>query len=171
MAERMRERRSTSAPDAAQSTSPAPPQPTVLPAVIGIVVIGVAVLVLGFWVDARRNAEGVGGETAPLPQITLVEPAPGAVVASPIPVIFEVPVRLRWVAGGWQAGRLHIHAGVNGRELMPGSRDIEPLGQNRYRWTLPALPAGEHTLRLFWSGPDHRPIEAGASESITVQAR
>lgn len=157
----------------APSHRPAPggaPQPAVLPTVLGILMIGIAVLAIGFWMDARRNAAETSAGAA-LPTITLIEPAPGAVVESPLPVLFEAPVRLRWVAGGWQAGRLHIHAEVSGSELMPGARDIQPLGENRYRWTLPPLPAGEHTLRLFWSGPDHRPIQQGASEAVGILVR
>ncbi len=143
---------------------------SVLPTVLGILLVGIVVLVIGFWIDARRSDTGnPAGPT--VPQITLIEPTAGAVVESPLPVLFETPVRLRWVAGGWQAGQLHVHAEVSGSELMPGARDIQPLGENRYRWTLPALPAGEHTLRLFWSSPDHRPIQEGQSATVEIIVR
>ncbi|HEV2130052.1 MAG TPA: hypothetical protein VGR27_03060 [Longimicrobiaceae bacterium] len=137
---------------------------------LGILLVGIAVLAIGFWMDVRRAAGGASASAAP-PPITLIEPTSGAVVESPLPVLFEAPVRLRWVAGGWQAGQLHIHAEVSGSELMPGARDIQPLGENRYRWTLPPLPPGEHTLRLFWSGPDHGALAEGASRPVTMRVR
>ncbi len=146
------------------------PPPSVLPTVLGILLVGIVVLAIGFWIDSRRSAAGASGSAA-VPPITLIEPTSGAVVESPLPVLFETPVSLRWVAGGWQAGRLHIHAEVSGSELMPGARDIQPLGDNRYRWTLPPLPPGEHTLRLFWSGPDHRPIQEGRSATVEIEVR
>ncbi len=158
-------------PSAPRPSPPSPAGPSVTSTVVGILMVGITVLVLGFWVDARRGAGAGAGNPVGPPQIVLVEPEAGAVVGSRVPVLFEVPAQLRPGPGGWQTGRLHIHATVDGRELMPGREDIERVGASRYRWTLPPLQPGAYTLQLFWSDPAHRPIEEGASATVSVEVR
>jgi hypothetical protein len=113
------------------------------------------------------------GSTEPSvpPQITLVAPASGEQVSGRVPVVFQLPLRLQQGAGGWHVGQFHMHASIDGAEFMPGPADIQPVGTYQYQWTFPPLPPGSRTVRLFWSGPDHRPLPEGASAPVTVEVR
>ena len=139
----------------------------VLDGVLGLIggamiLLAVGVLLWGGEPDGGAAAEGV----AP-PSITLIEPAGDAIGAGPVPVVFEVPVRLRQGPSGWHAESLHLHARVDGIEVMPTPDEIQPLGGDRYRWML-SLPPGRHTLQLSWSDPNHAPLPAGASVARTI---
>lgn len=114
-----------------------------------------------------------GAERVPsaAPVLELLRPVSGASVEGPLRIEFRLPVPLELAPDGWGAADLHLHLELDGREYMPSPRDIQPLGGSEYRWSMPALPAGEHTLRLFWAGPDHAAMEEGASERVTVSAR
>jgi hypothetical protein len=72
---------------------------------------------------------------------------------------------------GWNAGGRHVHLLVGGTELMAGSADVQPLGDNRYRWTVRSLPRGARTLQLTWSDEAHRPLAEGASRPVKVTVR
>jgi hypothetical protein len=113
--------------------------------------------------DGATPAEGT-------PQLRIVEPVGGPVEGSPLEIVFESPLALTAGPMGWQAGALHLHAEVNGREVMPGARDIVRLGGDLYRWQM-RVPQGELSMRLFWAGADHRPLEAGASPRVELFVR
>lgn len=83
-------------------------------------------------------------------------------------VVFAVDRPLRPTAMGWSTGPWHVHLAINGSILMPGPRDLVPLGQGRYRWPLPPLPPGRHWVRLLWSDSLHRTVTEGASAAARV---
>jgi len=138
------------------------------PAIVGILLAGAVILVVGLWLG--RN--GIGGDPGrAVPPLTLVSPAPGDVIAPDARIVFESP-RLVKAPEGWRSGRLHLHAVLDGVELMPGAADIEPLRQHgRFAWRLPPLGAGAHEILLRWSGPDHRPLEEGATPVVRFEVR
>jgi hypothetical protein len=129
----------------------------------GLVIFAVVLLFLG----GERDT-GAGAVNAPV--LNMVQPAAGAVIQGPLHVVFRLNRELERLPTGWGVGDLHLHLGINGREYMPGARDIEPLQDGLYRWTLSGLPAGEHELRLFWAGADHRAMASGASIPVRVRA-
>lgn len=136
-----------------------------MPAVVGILIAGAAVLLLGLWF----GRDGIGGTPGRMvPQITLVEPGPGAVADAGVRVVFETRGLVE-APEGWRAGRLHLHAVLDGVELMPAAADIEPLGEGRYAWRLAPLAAGAHTIQLRWSGPDHAPLAEGATSAVVIE--
>ncbi|HUH13172.1 MAG TPA: hypothetical protein VMK65_08685 [Longimicrobiales bacterium] len=110
-------------------------------------------------------------EPADAQEIVLLRPAEGTEVGGPVELIFETPAPLTLGPRGWMAGEAHLHASVDGRELMPAAADIESVGAQRFRWVIPALAPGERTLRLYWSDMSHRPLDEGASREVRVRAR
>ncbi|HEU0016263.1 MAG TPA: hypothetical protein VFQ45_21470 [Longimicrobium sp.] len=106
-----------------------------------------------------------------IPRLVLLSPAPGAEVAQPAVVELDAGARLVLRADGWSAGGRHLHLFVGGTELMAAGGELAAVGGTRYRWTLPRLPAGPATLRLAWSGADHRTLAEGASAPVPVRLR
>lgn len=151
-------------------TTPAPPtggRPNILPVVITFLIGGALILTLGFWAGSRER----GPAKEIVPQLTLIEPTDGAVVGQPLELLFEAPARLGMGPGGWGTRRLHLHALVDGVEIMPAATDIQAVGENRYRWVLSNISPGRHEIRLQWAGLDHRPISEGASETVVIEVR
>ena len=138
-----------------------------LDGVLGMLGGVMILLAIGVLLWGGEPDGGAPAETVSVPAITLIEPAADAIAVGPVPVVFEVPVRLRQGPSGWHAESLHLHARVDGIEVMPAADEIQPLGGNRYRWML-SLPPGRHTLRLSWSDPNHAPLPDGASAARTV---
>jgi hypothetical protein len=131
----------------------------------GAMVLGALILLL---LGGERDT---GARTFATPPITMVQPTSGALVTGPVHFVFDVPVEIGQHPGGWGTGDLHIHLEVNGREFMPSPRDIVRLPSGMYRWTLPGLPPGDHEVRLFWAGPDHRALAEGATSTISIRSR
>lgn len=139
----------------------------VLGAVGGIMILlAIFLLVAG---GERDTGRAPAARSAP--ELEILEPLHGEEVSGPLRIVFRLPATLRRSTAGWSAGDLHLHLEIDGREYMPGARDISLLPGGGYAWTLPGLPPGPRTLRLFWAGPDHRPMEAGASRRVQVRAR
>jgi len=138
--------------------------------VIAFVVLGLTLLFLGFWAAGLdRDPERFAAK--PAPPITILEPADGDTVGTDITLVFETPAPLRLTPSGWLAGRLHVHANVNGVELMPAAADMEEVGKNRFAWRLLPQRPGPATIRMEWATPDHRAVEAGGSPEIRVFVR
>ena len=137
--------------------------------VYAMVAGGLLVLALFFLV--RGGPADTGADRAGAPQLAVVEPREGGEVGLPLAVVFDAGTRLELGPAGWNAGGRHVHLRVGGAELMAGSADVTPLGGTRYRWTVPALPAGEQTLQLVWSDEGHRPVAEGASRAVRVRVR
>ena len=101
--------------------------------------------------------------------LELQSPANGASVGNPVELVFTTAAPLTQTRMGWGTQGLHLHAAVNGQDVMPAGPEITQIGSGRYRWRLRLSGAGEYTLRLFWSGPDHAPIAEGASAPVAVR--
>lgn len=128
----------------------------------GMVLAAVVLLLVGGEPDT--------GATSVLaaPAIELIQPRDGAAVSGRPNLVFSVPQDLQRKPGGWGLDSVHLHLELDGREFMPGPSDIERLPTGHYRWTLPPLDPGAHALRLYWSGPDHRPLARGGSSTVRV---
>ena len=135
-------------------------------------ILGAALAVLALFFLLRGGpADGDAPAPGAAPPLSVVEPRDGVEAALPLAVVFDAGTRLELGPMGWNAGGRHVHLLVGGTELMAAPGDLQPLGQNRYRWTVPSLPAGEQTLRLTWSDESHRPLEEGASAPVRVRVR
>lgn len=134
---------------------------------------GVMILLAVFF--AVRSLLGLGardaGLPADIPPLTIVQPAEGAAVRDPVQIRFKTPARLFPTGSGWGTEALHLHAVVNGREVMPGGGDVAAEGADRYRWTLRLGTPGAYTLRLHWAGPDHAPLARGGSAPVRIRLR
>lgn len=151
--------------------SPAAPGLTPRDRAFGAVAVLAVLLALFFLVRGGADTGAQGGVAEP-PAITVLEPADGAVVSGAFPVVFRPGGELRQTPAGWTlAGRYHLHASVDETELMAGPQDVQALGGGRYRWTIPALPAGGHRLVLRWAGPSHAPLRTGESAPVVVTVR
>lgn len=133
---------------------------------VGGVMVLMAVVLL-FVGGERDTGSAVAVE---IPALQIVTPDDGAEVWGPLRIEFRSSRVVEHGSGGWGVDDLHIHLDIDGRSFMPASRDIERISDGEYRWSLPALPPGAHTLRLYWSGPDHRALEDGGSEPVRVNA-
>lgn len=132
----------------------------------GMVLAAVVLLVAG----GERDAGARPDPQAPPPP-ELLEPSDGQVVSGPVAVVFRTPRALEIGPGGWGTGEHHLHLEMDGIELMPRAADLERLSEGVYRWTLPPPPEGTRTLRLLWSGPDHRPIPGTETEPVRIRVR
>ena len=143
------------------SQNAAPSRPSLLPAVIGLVLAGALILVLGFWTASRP-------ERADHPTVDLLQPARDTTVTGPLTLVFRTSQRLNMEPTGWGTGRHHIHVLANGIELMPAAADIRPVGNDRYEWVLTSLPDSVQ-LQLVWALPNHSRLTAGSSRSVLVR--
>jgi len=137
-------------------------RPSLVPIAIGIILLGLTLVILGRVAASRRNAQREA-----TPAIHLIAPAADTVTSAPLVLVFEPNTELRLQPTGWGAGRNHLHVKLNDTEIMPGARDIEDLGNGRYRWTVQTSP-GTYRLQMIWSGPDHRPLPEGRSETREI---
>lgn len=134
--------------------------------VLGIVVIALFLLGFGLWAD-RAGQRAAAGAAEP-PELSLWQPTDGELVRGAVSLVFSTPAELRYSRAGWGSGGFHVHAEVNGVEVMPGIDDFARLPDNRYRWVIGPLAPGTHELRLFWSDRRHREVEGTGSPTIRV---
>jgi hypothetical protein len=133
--------------------------------------IGGGLLLLALVVAINSLVRGSSPEAQPSPAhpLVLVEQQDDQSVSNPVELIFTTDAPLTQTPMGWGAESLHLHAAVNGQDVMPAGPEITSLGSERYRWMLRLPGPGNYTLRLFWSGPDHAPLAEGASEAIRIR--
>ena len=134
--------------------------------VILLLLAGGLLLGIGLWTGGNDRATPVA--SAQPAQLTIVEPTDSAQVAAPLEITFATMAPLHITPMGWQSGQLHLHAVIDGTDVMPGALDIRALGQGRFRWRLKTVAAGSHDVRLVWARPDHRAIPEGASQDVAV---
>lgn len=147
-----------------ERSHPGAPRP-LTPAIVVVFLVGAILLVIGL-ITGRGSPSAP--PASPPDTLTIVTPTDSAAVPAPLAITFATRAPLRVGPMGWQAAGYHLHALVDGKQVMPGAMDIRALGQDQYRWTLKDVPAGDHTLRLVWARPDHRSIPEGASPEISV---
>ena len=101
------------------------------------------------------------------PALVLVRPTEGDTVEA-----VELEIRsggpLAPQPGGWGSGGFHVHADLDGREIMPGPTDIRRASATTYLWSLPPIPAGTHRISLFWSDPAHRRVTGTETSPIRI---
>jgi len=129
--------------------------------------IGAAAVLLALFFLVRGGARDGDGAAA-APTLAILAPATGTEHPQPLAVRFDAGTEVTGSGLDPAAGR-HVHARVDASELMPGPADVQPLGGTRYRWTLPRLPAGTHTVTLYWADAAHRPLAEGASAPVVVR--
>jgi hypothetical protein len=135
------------------------------PIIIGFLAAGALLLGLGMFADRMRSAP----EPA-LPELTLLAPRAGDTVSAPLAVRFHTPAPLALTSMGWTAGDLHPHILLDGRELMAAAADIESQPDG-FRWRLPTLPPGDHTLLLAWAGMHHGTLGDTVGRTIRFHVR
>ncbi len=149
-----------------QDPSATPASSRLVPVIgaLGILMIAAGVLIGA--VRALRSAP----VTAEAPSLVVIAPAAGDTVTAPVALRFTAGNELELGPMGWASGALHLHAWVDGTEVMPAAADIHDAGDGTFVWTLPLEP-GNRILQLRWAGMDHGDIEAGASRAIGVVVR
>ncbi|CAN5856611.1 hypothetical protein BH20GEM3_BH20GEM3_14610 [soil metagenome] len=126
-------------------------------------------LALAVAINSLVRGNSSEAQLSPAQPLVLAEPRNGATVSNPVELLFTTGAALTQTPMGWGAESLHLHAAVNGQDVMPAGPEITSLGSERYRWMLRLPGPGNYTLRLFWSGPDHAPLAEGASEAIRIR--
>lgn len=135
--------------------------------------LGGAMVLLALVLLVRQCVAPGPEDGAPIvPTIRLVE-APAVAPGSGVVVTFSTDAPLEQGLAGWGADTLHLHADLDGRMVMSDAGRVEPLGEGRFRWTLPAaaLPPGRPPLVLYWAGPSHRRVAGGATAPVLLPAR
>ncbi len=116
------------------------------------------------------ESDGAQTEVVEAPAVELVQPQHGATLRTErLLLVFRVEGEFGPRPGGWGNESMHLHLALDDAELMPGPPDIERLPSGLFRWTLPRPAPGLHTVRLFWSGPDHRPIPGTGSRVAQIR--
>jgi hypothetical protein len=138
--------------------------------VFGIAGAAMLLLAAAFFVRSLLPGGADAGPAA-VPALAILSPAPGAVLDQPAEVEFDAGARLVLGPTGWEAEGRHVHLFVGGTEVMAAAGQVAPVRGTVYRWTLPRVAPGETTLRLAWSGADHRGIDEGASAPVPVRLR
>ncbi|MDQ3308804.1 MAG: hypothetical protein M3497_01615 [Gemmatimonadota bacterium] len=136
---------------------------------LGFVGGGLLLLALAVAINSLVRGNSSEAQLSPAQPLVLAEPRNGATVSNPVELLFTTGAALTQTPMGWGAESLHLHAAVNGQDVMPAGPEITSLGSERYRWMLRLPGPGNYTLRLFWSGPDHAPLAEGASEAIRIR--
>lgn len=109
------------------------------------------------------------GAVADLPALRLVSPVDGDVVQAPLTLTFLSEVPLAPGPSGWGTSGYHLHAMIDGVELMPGPSDVIRGTDGQYRWTIPMAVTGEKSIRLFWSDANHLPVVGTDQAPISVR--
>jgi hypothetical protein len=142
----------------------APPPRSLLPVFIGIALTAVLLAGLAYLSSVRRNARPIA------PTLTILQPAPGAAVDSPLVVQFTSSAPLVLTPSGWTSGTWHLHARVNQLEYMPAAAEITTLDSS-YQWVLPAVPRGAASIKLGWADQRHRETSIGSSDVVRTTIR
>ena len=168
----MTEARSAAGPwDTDSGRTPTEGQPLLLrERIFGVVGGGMVLAAMVLLLTAALGREDTALIAAP-PPLELIAPAPSDSIEGALELVFRTDARLQPQPGGWGVDGLHVHAEINGREIMPAASDISMRPDGAYTWTIGRAPAGEATVRLRWSDLDHRPLEEGATPVVRVHVR
>ena len=136
------------------------------PLILGFLLAGGLLLGLGLFADRVRRAPDRG-----LPELTLLTPAAeDTLAAGPLELRFRSGAPLELGSMGWVADDLHPHVLLDGVEYMAGPADIMADG-DAYRWSLPALEPGTHTLLLAWAGSHHGTLSDTVGQTVRLHVR
>jgi hypothetical protein len=71
--------------------------------------------------------------------------------------------------GGAAAPHVHLHIVVDGTVYMPAESQLTKVGPDRYKYQLPKLAAGTHTVKIFWAdNSTHAPKGSVETATYTV---
>ena len=124
---------------------------------------------------------GMGAQTtkapmADLPPLQLITPATGAQVKNPVALVVETPGDIEHLSmGGGMAGMsgmdsgIHLHILVDSLVFMPPASKLTKVGPSRYQYVIGPLPAGMHTIKVFWAdNKTHEPVGPVRTAKCTV---
>ena len=113
--------------------------------------------------------------TGDLPALHLVTPADGAYVANPVALVIETPGNIDELTMGGSMSSMsgmagtHLHILADATTFMPAASQLTKIGPSRYKYTLPKLGAGAHTIKVFWAdNKTHAPQGAVQTVHVTV---
>jgi len=139
--------------------------PDALLATLGVAMLLMAVVLMFIGGESDTTRRPV----VAAPVLELLAPLDGTTVEGPVELIFSTSRPITAHRDGWGVDDFHLHAHLDGKEVMPNAAEVTPLERGRYRWTV-KLPAGPHAVRLYWAGPDHKPLPGGSdARRITVK--
>jgi hypothetical protein len=107
-----------------------------------------------------------------LPTLRLIAPGNNAHVKNPVTLTIETPGDIKTMTIGGMAGmpemgaQVHLHITVDNRAFMPSASQLTKVGSHRYTYRLPPLPAGKHTIKVYW-GDNTTDKPAGPVHSVT----
>jgi methionine-rich copper-binding protein CopC len=117
------------------------------------------------------------GSMNDLPALHLVTPADGARVGNPVALVIETPGKIEDLTMGTGMSPMgampgaHLHVLADGTTFMPAASQLIKIGPGRYKYTLPKLSAGAHTVKVFWAdNKTHEPKSTVHIVHITVGA-
>jgi hypothetical protein len=113
------------------------------------------------------------GAAPTLPTLRLIAPADTARLKNPVTLTIETPGDIKAMTmGGGTAGmpemgpQVHLHITVDNRAFMPSASQLTKVGSSRYTYRLPPLPAGKHTIKVYWANNTaDKPV--GPVQSVT----
>jgi hypothetical protein len=142
--------------------SPDPGRRTFAPVLLGIALTCAFLLLIGYAARKRRAME-----SQPLPRLTIIAPARGDVVDSPLVVRFTSPRPLVLQPSGWGYQKFHLHVWINGVQHMPAGADIRQVDGETYDWMLASVRNGRATVYLGWADQAHRERRQSSSDTIS----
>ena len=140
-------------------------RPNFLPVITGIGLTCLLLAALGYLANQRGKASRAGP-----PALGIVAPSEGMAIDSPLVIRFTSANPLDLRDSGWGHDKFHLHAVVNGVEIMPAARDIVRADSSHYQWTIGGA-RGAATFHLGWADQAHRPLRQGATDTVTVTIR
>jgi len=133
------------------------------PVIIGFLLAGAAILGASFLASVLRRSTPDS-----LPPLEIIAPVDGDSTSNPVTLTFRTPAPLHLDdAMGWSADDLHIHAIVDGVEIMPAAADISAHGDSTFDWRLPPIEPGSRRIYLTWAARNHGNLAAD-TDTITI---
>jgi len=113
---------------------------------------------------------------ASLPPLHLIAPANNLRLRNPVALVIETPGDIsRLTLGGGMAGmshmgpQVHLHVVVDNATFMPWAKQLTSVGSHRYRFQLPSLSTGTHTIKIYWGdNTTHKPAGAVQTAHWTI---
>jgi len=119
-----------------------------------------------------------GAMAMSLPAIQIIAPASHASVTNPVTLVIETPGDMKTMTMGSMASMsnmgsmsgttpgVHLHIVTDGATAMPSADQLTKVGENRYKYSLPLLPAGAHTVKVYWADNKTHAVR-GALQTVT----